>query len=39
MYHNGKEELGVWRTGPGRPDPSEEEWMTKAKANPKLLTV
>jgi len=38
-YHNGKEELGVWRTGPGRPDPAEEEWMAKAKANPRLLTI
>ena len=23
-YHNGKEELALWRNGPGRPDPSEE---------------
>jgi hypothetical protein len=21
-YKNGKEEVGVWRTGPGKPDPA-----------------
>ena len=30
-FKTGKEEVGVWRTGPGRPDPSEEEWVGKSR--------
>lgn len=39
VYNNGREEVALWRTGPGRPDASEEEWMTRAKANPKIQTI
>lgn len=39
VYHNGKEEVALWRTGPGRGDPSEEQWLAQAKNNPKVLTV
>ena len=39
VYHTGREELGVWRTGPGKADSSEEDWMGKARSNPKILTI
>jgi hypothetical protein len=39
VYNNGKDEVAVWRTGPGKPDISEEEWMSKARNNPKTVTI
>lgn len=30
-YKGSKEMISVWRTGPGRPDPSEEEWVAKSR--------
>lgn len=26
-----KEEITVWRTGPGRPEPTEDEWISKTR--------
>ena len=31
VYTLQSEKIGLWRTGPGNPDPYEEEWITKAK--------
>ena len=39
VYNNGRDEVVVWRTGPGRPDSSEEGWLARAKANPKIFTL
>lgn len=39
VYNNGRDEVALWRTGPGRADPCEEEWMSKAKSNPKIQTI
>lgn len=39
VYNNGKDEVALWRTGPGRPDPSEEEWMSKTKQSAKVVTI
>lgn len=39
VYNNGKDEVALWRTGPGRPDPIEDDWMAKAKAMNKIVTI
>jgi hypothetical protein len=39
VYNNGREEVALWRTGPGRVDPSEDDWMGKAKALKKIVTI
>lgn len=30
-YKNAKDEVSVWRTGPGRADASEDEWVSKSR--------
>jgi len=31
--------VALWRTGPGKMDPSEDDWMGKAKAMKKIVTI
>lgn len=31
LYIIQNEKIGLWRTGPGNPDPFEEEWISKAR--------
>jgi hypothetical protein len=39
IFTNGKTNIGVWRTGAGRPDPSEEDWINKSRNLASLFTL
>lgn len=39
IFNNGKDTIGVWRTGAGRPDPAEDEWIGKSKCSSNLFTL
>jgi hypothetical protein len=39
IYKLKEDKIGFWRTGPGNPDPSEDEWVPKAKHTKKHLAI